>query len=232
MTNDKKEQIGDPSMDEKGQPSSTGPDKPKEHEPKREQFKAFGKNWLIGTLILAAFSGVGNIGNAIGIETINIKTITSPADLIMIFQHLNWQTGLFVFFTLVGVAAVTMLLVVTQAAFGKLFRLHRDSIIPDSQINEAIRKDLRKFRILPLAIWIILVGIIVLPLVGGIYVISGIEMTNASSLLGAYAGFHIVTIIMVIIGGAVVGWVTRHLKNKYNEIYDRIEPYVQRSRVL
>jgi len=205
---------------------------PRVHEPKREKFKAFGKNWLIGTLILALFSIIGNLGNSVGIQQIDIRTISSPADLVTMFTQLTPVTGLFVFFTMVGIGAVTMLLVSSQSAFGKLFHLHRDTEIPDRQLNEQIRKDLKRFRILPLAVWIVLVGIIVMPLVGGIDALTGINMTNSHDLLHAYIGAHIGSAIMVIIGGAIVGWVVRHLKKQYDSIYNRMEPYLQKSRVL
>lgn len=218
-------------MDE--QPTGPPPDNgPKVHEPKREEFKAFGKNWLIGTLILSLFSIIGNIGNSIGIQQFDIKTIASPADLLTVLTQINPQTGLFVFFSMVGVAAVTMLLVSSQVAFGKLFHLHRDTVIPDKQLNEQIRKDIRRLRIVPLAIWIVLVGIIVVPVVGGISVISQISIPNAHDILHIYTGVHITDVIMVIIGGAVVGWITRHMKNQYENIFNRIEPYLQKSRVL
>lgn len=213
--------------------NTTGPTNgPKVHEPRREQFKAFGKNWLIGTLILSVFSIVGNIGNSVGIQQFDIRSISSPADLLTIVIHLNWQTGLFVFFSMVGIGAVTMLLVSSQAAFGKLWHLHKDAAITNQQLNEEIRKDLKRFRMIPLAVWIVLVGMIVFPIVGGINAISGINTTNAHDLLHTYIGVHIVTIAMVVIGGAIVGWVIRHLKNQYDSIYNRIEPYLQKSRVL
>lgn len=205
---------------------------PKVHEPRREKFKAFGKNWLIGTLVLALFSIIGNLGNSIGIQQFDIKTISSPADLLTIVTQMTPQTALFVFFSMVGIGAVTMLLVSSQAAFGKLWHLHKDTEIPDRELNEQIQKDLKRFRMVPLAVWIVLVGIIVVPVVGGITVISGINITNAHDILHAYTGVHIVDVITVIIGGAVVGWITRHMKNQYDSIYNRIEPYLKRTRVL
>lgn len=205
---------------------------PKVHEPRREKFKAFGKNWLIGTLILAVFSIAGNLGNGFGIQQFDIRTISSPADLLTILTQMTPQNALFVFFSMVGIGAMTLLLISSQTAFGKLWRLHRDTEIPDRQLNEQLKKDIKRLRIVPLAIWIVLVGMIVVPIVGGINVISSINVSNAHDLLHQYFGVHIGTVISVVIGGAVVGWVTRHLKNQYDSIYNRIEPYLQKSRVL
>lgn len=218
-------------MDE---PSSSTPptEGPRVHEPRREKFKAFGKNWLIGTVILALFSIVGELANSSGVQEINIRTISSPADLVYIWAHLNPATGFLVFFAAAGVGAVTFLIVSSEGAFGKLWRLHKDAEIPDAMLNDEIRKDLKKFRIIPLAVWMFLVGLIVTPVVGGVYVVSGLDVSNAHGLLNAYLGGHIFTIISVVIGGAVVGYLTRHLKNQYENIYNKIEPYVKRTRVL
>lgn len=217
-------------MEEPSKPNAE--EGPKIHEPKREKVKGFGKNWLIGMTVLALFSIIGEVGNSLGIESINIRTISSPADILSLATHISPLTALFVFFAAAGVGAVTFLIVSSSDAYGKLVRLHNASEITERELNDRIKKDIRKFRIIPLAVWMILVAIIVMPVVGGVFVVSGIDTSNSHDLLHAYVGGHIFTIIAVIIGGAVVGWLTTHLKKQYYSIYDTIEPYVKRTRVL
>jgi hypothetical protein len=215
-------------MPEQDKPNTSTP----KREPKIEKFKAFGKNWIVGTLVLLAFSIIGAVGNSIGIQTIDIKTIGSVSDLVAIWSQLNWQTGLFVFFAAAGVGAMTWFLVVTSSAWGKIVHLHRDAIIPDEQLNREIKEQLKKMRIVPLVIWIVYVTMITLPVVGGIFVISGINTLNAHDLLKTYISTHYALIAIDFIGGAIIGWIVQHLKGQYDQIYNKIEPYLSRTKVL
>lgn len=201
-------------------------------EPRRERAKAFGKDWIIGMIVLSLFSIIGHVGNSIGVQELNIKTLSSPSDLITAITQLTWQQGLFVLFTVAGVGAVTFLFVSSQVGVGKLVRLHRDSIIPNQDLNDQIKKDIKKMRIIPLFVWIGLVALIVVPVAAGINSIQGIVGTNYHDKFTGLIVSYIVTAITVAIGGAVTGWLMIRLKKWYYGIYDRIEPYLQKSRVF
>ena len=210
----------------------TPPAGPKVHEPRRERVKAFSKNWIIGMIVLALFSILGQLGNSAGIQELNIKTIASPSDLINAITQLTWQQGLFVLFAVSGVGAVTFLLISSNIAVGKLVHLHRDTVIDDHQLNEQIRKDIKKMKIVPLFVWMGLVALIVVPVAGGINSIQGVVIQNVHDKFGGLILSYVVTAITIAIGGAVTGYLMIRLKKWYDGIYDRIEPYIQKGRVF
>jgi hypothetical protein len=192
-------------------------------EPFTEKFKAFGKWWFVGTASLVSFSFLGVFGNAIGVQQLNLRTIGSPTDIVFIFSQLNWQTALFVLFSAAAVGGISLFWVASSSAYGKLFRLHKDAIITDKELDKEISSQLRKLKILPAIVWGIFVGIMVLAVAGGIYTLTGVTITNAHSLMNAYVGGHYLVTIITIIGGAIVGWLMNHFKNEYNKAFEKIQ---------
>lgn len=210
----------------------TEPITPKTSEPRKERAKAFSKNWIVGMVVLNLFGIIGQIGNSMGVNDLNINTISSSADLINAIIQLTWQQGLFVLFAVSGIGAVTFLLVSSQIGVGKLLHLHRDIIIPDNDLNQQIKKDIKRMRIIPLFVWVGLIAMIIVPVTGGINSIQGIVVENVHGKFTGLIVSYIVTAITIAIGGAVAGWLMIRLKKWYDEIYDRIEPYLQKSKVF
>lgn len=201
-------------------------------ESRREQTKAFGKNWIIGVAVLALFSILGHIGNMFGITALNISTISSPSDLVNAMVQLTPAQALFMLFSVAGIGAVTFLLVSSQIGVGKLVRLHRDTIIDDHQLNEEVRRSIKKMRIIPLFVWMGLVALVVVPTTAGISTVHDVVLSNVHGKLTDLAVSYIATAITVAIGGAVTGWLMIRLRKWYFEIYDKIEPYIQKGRVF
>lgn len=207
-------------------------DDSKTRESRMEQGKAFGKNWIIGVAVLSLFSILGHLGNMFGITELNISTISSPSDLINTMVQLTPAQALFMLFSVAGVGAVTFLLVSSQIGVGKLVRLHRDTIIDDHQLNEQIRKDIKKMRIIPLFVWMPLVALVVVPTTAGITTVHDIVLSNVHGKLTELALSYVVTAITVAIGGAVTGWFMVRLKKWYFEIFDKLEPYIQKGKIF
>jgi hypothetical protein len=195
---------------------------PKEHK-YVEKSKAFGVYWFIGTAAFLAFSVLGLIGNSIGVETLNLKTIGSASDIILILSQLTWQNVLFIVFSAASVGAVSLFLITGSHSVGKLIHLHRDAVYTNEELRKEMVSQLRKLRILPCAMFGAFMGVIILPIIGGIYTLTGINALNAHELLNAYIGGHFIVIGIIVGGGAVTGAMMRHFQGEYQKTYERIQ---------
>ena len=218
-----------------GKPDSTEPQIPHHKTVKEnliiigEKGKAFGVNWFIGTAAILSLSVLGVIGSSIGVQQINLRTIGSPSDLILILSQLNFQTALFMVFSAAAVGAVLMFWIISANSVSKLVHMHKVAEYTNEQIRKDIVSDLRKLRILPAATFGVFLGIMILTVSGGVYTLTGINTLNAHSLINAYMSGHYLVILIIIAGGAINGAIMQHFKGDYKKTYDKIEAKIPKG---